>query len=147
MTTLRFRNFVLDGRKREQPNPMNGVNDVNMGRHRGHDFTHYSGPDHGLCQPDRRVHDVTVGDFMPCGIDVEHTRSWHIEDDRVQDIGSWKGLTECPVLTIPDAVPPPRMGLRRFQGGRLRNRDRRVRRRHAVAARGDHARVEVRNRG
>ena len=107
---MRFRNFVLDGRKREQPAPTPGVNDVNIWRHQGLDVTHMFGPDHGLRYPDGCVHNLTVRDFLVYGIYVDHTRNWRIEYNRVQDVGCWRGLTECPALAIPDAVPPPAWG-------------------------------------
>lgn len=107
---LRFRNFVLDGRKSEQPDPTAGVNDMNTWRHVGLEVTHHFGPDHGRRQPDGCVHNVTVRNFLWTGIQVNHARNWRIEFNRVQDVGCWKGLTECPRLTIPDSVPPPQWG-------------------------------------
>jgi Right handed beta helix region len=107
---LRFRNFVLDGRKREQPVPTPGVNDQNLWRHKGLDISHYFGPDHRLGYPDGCVHNVTARDFLSSGIDVDHARNWRIEYNRVQDVGCWGGLTECPALTIPDTNPPPGWG-------------------------------------
>jgi len=107
---LRFRNFVLDGRKREQPDPTPGVNDGNVWRHKALSVSHYFGPDHNLRYPDGCVHNLTVRDFLLSGIDVDHTRNWRIEYNRVQDVGCWRGLTECPALTIPDEVPPPAWG-------------------------------------
>ena len=114
---LRFRNFVLDGRKREQPDPTPGVNDVHLWRHKGLDISHYFGPDNSLGYPDGCVHNVTVRDFMFSGIDFDHTRNWRIEYNRVQDVGCWRGLTDCPALTIPDSNPPPAWGCAGHQAG------------------------------
>ena len=107
---LRFRNFVLDGRKREQPDPTAGVSDTNIWRHRAIDVTHAFGPDYQLQYPDGCIHNLTVRDFMLGGIDVDHARNWRIEYNHVQDIGCWKGLTECSGLTLPDTAPPPAWG-------------------------------------
>jgi hypothetical protein len=107
---LRFRNFVLDGRKRWQPNPSDGVNDVNTWRHKGLGVTHFFGPDHGLRYPDGCIHNVTARDFLVAGIDLDHARNWRIEYNRVRDIGCYAGLTECPRLTIPDVSLPPAWG-------------------------------------
>jgi len=107
---LRFRNFVLDGRKREQPDPTAGFSDVNIWRHKALDITHAFGPDHGLRYPNGCIHNVTVRDFMLTGIEVDHARNWRIEYNHVQDVGCWKGLTDCPALTLPDTAPPPAWG-------------------------------------
>lgn len=113
---LRFRNFVLDGRKREQPDTTPGVNDWFGWRHRGIDVTNFFGPDHSLRYPDGCVHNVTMRDFMFAGFLVDHARNWRIEYNRVQDAGCWKGLTECPRLTIPDTNPPPEWGCEGHKG-------------------------------
>jgi len=107
---LRFRNFVVDGRKGEQPDPTVGVNDENIWRHRGIDVTNYFGPDHRMRYPDGCVHNVTARNLFLSGIEVDHTKNWRIEYNRVEDIGCWKGLTECPRLRIPDTSPPPAWG-------------------------------------
>jgi hypothetical protein len=107
---LRFRNFVLDGRKREQPDPAVGVNDVAGWRHKGLDVTAYFGPDHSKRYPDGCVHNVTARDFMLSGIDVDHVKNWRIEYSRAHDIGCWKGISDCPRLTVPDTNPPPAWG-------------------------------------
>ena len=112
---LRFRNFVLDGRKREQPDPTPGVNDQAKWRHAGIRVDHAFGPDHSLRYPDGCVHNLTVRDFLFNGIVVNHLRNWRIEYNRVHDVGCWKGLTECPLLTIPDNSPPPGWGCNGYQ--------------------------------
>jgi hypothetical protein len=49
-------------------------------------------------------------DFMFGGFSADHARNWRVEYNRVQDVGCWTGLTECPRLTIPDMDPPPAWG-------------------------------------
>ena len=114
---LRFRNFTLDGRKREQPDPAVGENDVFGWRHRGIDVTNYFDPAPAPGYPDGCAHNLTAHDFMISGIEVDHGRNWRIEYNRVYDIGCWKGLTECPLLTIPDTNPPPDWGCTGHKAG------------------------------
>jgi hypothetical protein len=114
---LRFRNFTLDGRKREQPDTAIGENDVAGWRHRGIDVTNFFNEDHTSGYPNGCVHNVTAHDFMLSGIEVDHARNWRIEYNRVVDVGCWKGLTECPLLTIPDTNPPPAWGCAGHKAG------------------------------
>jgi hypothetical protein len=114
---LRFRNFTMDGRKREQPDPATGVNDVAGWRHRGIDVTNYFSPDRNEKYPNGCVHNVTAREFMLSGIEVDHAKNWRIEYNHIADIGCWKGLTDCPLLKIPDTNPPPGWGCDGFKGG------------------------------
>jgi hypothetical protein len=113
---LRFRNFVLDGRKREQRDPKPGVNNSNNDwRHYGLDITHAFGPDHSRRYPNGCVRNVTARDLFKMGLNVDHVRNWRIESNHVQDVGCWTGITDCPLLTIPEHMPPPGWGCAGFQ--------------------------------
>jgi hypothetical protein len=107
---LRFRNFVLDGRKREQTGATPGTNDANTWRHMGLAVTNVFGTDHSARYPDGCLHNVTARDFLGYGIEIDHARNWRIEYNRVSDVGCWKGISECPRLAVPDANPPPGWG-------------------------------------
>lgn len=105
---LRFRNFTLDGRKSEQVDPKPGVNDSNSEwAHDGIYVTHHFGPDQTKRYPNGCIHNVTARNLFHAGIRLSHVANWRVEYNRVADIGCWKGLTECPMLTIPDLYPPP----------------------------------------
>jgi hypothetical protein len=114
---LRFRNFTMDGRKKEQPDPEPGKNNAYDWRHRGIDVTHVFGKDQTRRYPDGCVHNLTVRDFMLSGVDIDHVRNWRVEYNRVQDAGCWTGLTDCPRLTIPDVAPPPAWGCAGLKSG------------------------------
>jgi hypothetical protein len=112
---VRLRNFTLDGRKGEQPDPTPGRNDSDSEwQHDGIFITHNFGPDHTQRYPNGCVHNVTARNLFHAGINVNHTRNWRIEYNRVHDIGCWKGITECPQLHLPDNMPPPGWGCAGF---------------------------------
>ena len=141
---LRFRNFVLDGRKREQPDPTPGKNDANTWRHRGIDVTHYFGPDHRLRYPDGCVHNVTARDFLGAGIQVDHARNWRIEYNRVKRDRLLEGAHRVPQPQHSRRTSPRRPnGAVPATGERLRDRDRKLLRRRDRGAQRHHAGHQV----
>jgi hypothetical protein len=89
---VRFRNFTIDGRKQEQPDPGN----------RGDTWTHdgirvwastleYTD---GGC-----VHNVTARNLMTGGVRLGRARRWILEYSTVEDVGCQDGLTSCDALT------------------------------------------------
>jgi hypothetical protein len=88
---VRFRNFGIDGRKREQPDP--GFPSEGW-RHWGI-VVISSTPEStdGGC-----VHDVKASGLMSGGLGVNTARDWIFENNTVQDIGCQDDLTPCDAL-------------------------------------------------
>jgi hypothetical protein len=101
---VRFRNFRIDGRKREQPDP--GV-PWNEWHHWGIAVLSARESTDGGC-----VHNVSASELMHGGLGVQG-RDWILEHNTVRDIGCQDDLTPCDglertpdYLTIPGTQSP-----------------------------------------
>jgi hypothetical protein len=98
---VRFRNFLIDGRKHEQPDPGTPWNE----------WEHWgivlrgSTPrsTNGGC-----VHNVTATELMHGGLGVKGGDDWIVENSTVRDIGCQDDLTPCDALErTPDYISIP----------------------------------------
>src|SRR5262249_5058110 len=88
---VRFRNFQIDGRKREQPDP--GTPEESW----GHWGIAVSSPTASLTN-DGCVHGVTARELMTGGFAVRDGSGWIFEPSTAQDVGCLDDLTPCDAL-------------------------------------------------
>jgi hypothetical protein len=86
---VRFRNFRIEGGKREQPDP--GV-PLSLWDHWGIVLTDSGSTDRGC------VHNVTASGFLHGGIGLRGASDWILENNSVQDVGCQDDLTPCDAL-------------------------------------------------
>jgi len=101
---VRFRNFQIDGRKREQPDP--GVTQVSW-QHWGISLKSpvLARTDDGC------IHNVTARKLMTGGFEVRHASDWILESSSAIDLGCLDDFTPCDALrTTPEFIGVP--GLR-----------------------------------